>query len=89
MAVETDTLREILAMGEDEKYVTWKQLISTVLVALSLGMGLAGWAWSVHVAQPHSDALSQDEYSRDSQQIEARLQRMENKIDVLLQRPKK
>ena len=50
MAVETDTLREILAMVEDEKYVTWKQLISTVLVALSLGMGLAGWECSGAVA---------------------------------------
>jgi len=86
--VDTDTLREILEMAEEEKYVTWKQLISTVLVALSLGMGLAGWAWSVHVAQPHSGALSQDEYSRDSHQVEARLQRMESKIDVLLTRPK-
>jgi hypothetical protein len=66
--------------------VTWKGLIA--MLALLLGMISTGFAAVMmqHTAQPHAKALGRDEYDRSQDSMGARLDRIESKIDRLIER---
>lgn len=44
-----------------QRYVTWRGLSATLSTLVTLLLGIGAWAWSVHVDQPHRDAVSQSE----------------------------
>ena len=78
--------------------VTWKSLwgTATAATAIVVMVVIAGVGWisdaqekalRMHAEQPHKSAVHHAEYDRDMNQIESRLTRIEDKLDVLLKRP--
>ena len=71
-----------------DKFVTYRWLIAG-LISIVGGMGTAGLAaWQIHASTPHIDSVQQREFDSITDAIESRLNRLEQKIDRLLERSK-
>lgn len=69
-----------------DRYVTHRWLVGSLVAALgacgSVGLG----AWQIHSSQPHQGAVDHREFDAATEALGKRLDRLEGKIDRLLQR---
>lgn len=64
------------------KYVTYKQFIAWMLSSMGVGATLFAIVLNMHSGQPHEDAA----HLRDIQRIEQAIDRMEDKLDRIIER---
>lgn len=70
---------------QDGICVTWPKLITFLLSLLGLLGGVGGWTYWVHASRPHAGSVSQREHDGLKSTIFSRLDRIENKLDRVLQ----
>lgn len=79
--------------GWGSAFVRWRELVPLLGTLSIIAAGLYSWIYAVHAATPHHGAAEIDDINkldkridRVEQRMEPRLQRIEDKLDVILRR---
>ena len=76
-----------MSPNNGDKYVTHRWLLGSIVAAVGACATVGLGAWQIHASQPHQGAVDHREFDSLQESLTGRLDRLEGKIDRLLQRP--